>query len=302
MPLGAVPHRAALQRLTPFLAQAVAHDILCAGTLITGDLTDPRSLMDAIEISQPDEIYNLGAQSFVGDSWKIPNQTNEANAIGNLNILEATRRIIRSAKFYQASTSEMFGNSMGGVLNEKSHFCPRNPYGVGKLFAHHMTINYRESYNMFACCGILFNHESERRGYEFVTRKISDSVAKIHLDKLDKIELGTLTSERDWGYAPNYVDAMWRMLQQDEPNEYVISTGKIYTIEEFLQVAFSHVGIENWRDYVVQNPKFIRPAEVFSLIGDSSKAKSILGWEPTIGFVEMVHRMVDNDLRLNRAE
>lgn len=272
---------------------------------IPGDLTDPKSLMDAIEISQPDEVYNLAAQSFPGFSWKIPTQTNDVNAMGALNVFEAVRRIRPDAKVYQASTSEMYGNILsveGEILNEDSRFNPRNPYGIGKVFAHQMAINYRDSYDMFVSCGILFNHESERRGYEFVTRKISNAVANINLGLQDNVELGTLTAGRDWGYSPDYVEAMWRVLQQDEPDEFVIATGKVHTIEDFLRFAFRHIGIEDWRSYVVQNPKFMRPAETFSLIGDASKAKDVLGWTPTVDLETMVGIMVDNDMEINRAK
>jgi GDPmannose 4,6-dehydratase len=268
---------------------------------IIGDMTDQKSLMNAIDISQPDEVYNLAAQSFVGSSWTIPSQTCEVNALGVLNILEAIRRSNKDIRFYQASTSEMYGNHTSIFADEKTTFSPRSPYGVSKLFAHHMTINYRESFNMFACCGILFNHESERRGYEFVTRKISDGVAKIFLGLDDKITLGTLTAKRDWGYAPNYVEAMWKMLQQDSPEEFVIATGKNYSVEEFLRLAFESIGIMDWENYVEQDPKFMRPAEIYNLCGDSSKAKEKLQWTPKVSFEKMVDLMVQNDVELLRG-
>ena len=268
---------------------------------ITGDLTDQKSLINAIDISQPDEVYNLAAQSFVGSSWTIPNQTSEVNAIGVLNILEAIRSVKPDARFYQASTSEMYGNHMSILADEKTPFKPRSPYGVAKLYAHHMTINYRESFDMFASCGILFNHESERRGYEFVTRKISDGVAKIYLGLADNIALGNIDAKRDWGYAPDYVEAMWRILQHSNPDEFVIATGKNYSVRDFIVEAFITVGIADWKKYIVQDPKFMRPAEIHNLLGNSSKAKERLGWKSNVEFVEMVERMVLNDIEILRG-
>lgn len=271
-------------------------------TFLTGDLTDHRSLIDAIEISQPDEVYNLAAQSFVGSSWSIPIQTSEVNAIGAVNLLEAIRRVKPDTKVYQASTSEMYGNHQYiGVTyaNEKTQFAPRSPYGVAKLFAHHMMINYRESYDMFCSCGILFNHESERRGYEFVTRKITDGVAKIYCGLSDKIVLGNIFAKRDWGYAPDYVDAMWRILQNDEPTEFVISTGKNHSVRDFVEEAFNCVGIEDWYNYISQDEKYMRPAEIHNLLGDSTKARNLLNWKPNTNFETMVYNMVKNDIELH---
>lgn len=266
---------------------------------IIGDLTDQKSLMNAINVSQPDEIYNLAAQSFVGSSWEIPNQTSEVNAIGVLNILEAIRQVKPDTKFYQASTSEMYGNYKSIFADELTPFRPRSPYGIAKLYAHHMAINYRESYGIFASCGILFNHESERRGFEFVTRKITDGVAKISMGKMDKIVLGDLDPKRDWGYAPDYVEAMWRILQQDSPSEYVIATGKNYSVRDFVEKAFKCIGVDNWEKYVIQDKKFMRPAEIHNLLGNSEKATSDLGWKPIHSIEGMIHIMVENDIRLN---
>lgn len=268
---------------------------------IIGDLTDQKSLMSAITIAQPDEIYNLAAQSFVGSSWEIPNQTSEVNAIGVLNILEAIRQVKPDARFYQASTSEMYGNHGTIFANESTPFRPRSPYGVAKLYAHHMVINYRESYNIFGSCGILFNHESERRGIEFVTRKITDGVARIVTGKSDKILLGDLNPKRDWGYSPDYVEAMWKMLQQDNPSEYVIATGKNYSVRDFVEKSFKCVGIDDWEKYVVQDQKFVRPAEIHNLLGDSDRAKIELGWKPIHSIESMIHIMVENDLRIHNA-
>lgn len=268
-------------------------------TFLTGDLTDHKSLVNAIEISQPDEVYNLAAQSFVGSSWNIPVQTSEVNAIGVLNFLEAIRQVKPNTKFYQASTSEMYGNHISVFANEDTKFNPRSPYGVAKLFAHHMTINYRESYGMFASCGILFNHESERRGYEFVTRKITDGVAKIVTGKSDKIKLGNLDARRDWGYAPDYVEAMWKILQCESPSEFVIATGKNHSVEDFLRAAFASVGILDYENYVEIDSSLFRPAEIFNLMGNSEKACDLLGWWPTTSFSDMVDIMVSNDMGIH---
>lgn len=265
---------------------------------IIGDLTDQKSLMSAITIAQPDEIYNLAAQSFVGSSWEIPNQTSEVNAIGVLNILEAIRQVKPDTKIYQASTSEMYGNYKTLFADETTPFRPRSPYGVAKLYAHHMVINYRESYNIFGSCGILFNHESERRGIEFVTRKITDGVAKIATGKADNIMLGDLSPKRDWGYAPDYIEAMWKILQQDTPSEYVIATGKNYSVREFVEKAFKCVNIDNWDKYVIQDKRFVRPAEIHSLLGNPNKARFELDWVPTHTLDDMVKIMVDNDIRI----
>jgi GDPmannose 4,6-dehydratase len=264
---------------------------------INGDLSDQNSLFRVIKESDPDEVYNLGSQSFVGESWNTPEQTGDVTGLGVLRMLEAIREYGKPIKFYQASTSEMFGK-MEKFANEDTKFHPRSPYGVAKLYAHWITINYRESYDMFNVSGILFNHESERRGIEFVTRKITDGIAKIHLGLQDKIILGNLDSKRDWGYAPDYVEAMWLMLQQDVPTDCVIATGKIHSIGEFLDNAFQHIGITDWDKHVGQNSKYMRPADVFYLAGDSTKAREELGWSPKTPFEEMVRRMVNNDIKL----
>ena len=263
---------------------------------ITGDLTDQNSLFRTLKESDPDELYNLGSQSFVGESWNTPEQTGDVTGLGALRVLEALREYGQSIKYYQASTSEMFGK-MKKLANEDTPFYPRSPYGVAKLYAHWITVNYRESYDMFNCSGILFNHESERRGIEFVTRKITDGVAKIHLGLQDKIILGNLDTKRDWGYSPDYVESMWMMLQQDKPQDYVIATGKVHSLEEFLDMAFQHIGIIDWKKYVGQDERYMRPADVFYLAGDSSKAKEVLGWKPKTTFEDMVSKMVANDIR-----
>lgn len=267
-------------------------------TFLNGDLTDQNSLLRCIKESSPDEVYNLGAMSFVGESWNTPETTGDIDALGALRMLEAIREYGENVRFYQASTSEMFGKVTETPQTETTRFYPRSPYGVAKLYGHWITKNYRESYNIFACSGILFNHESERRGIEFVTRKITDGVAKIHLGIQDSISLGNLDAKRDWGYAPDYVEAMWRMMQHDKPDDYIIGTGKSYSIRHFLKVAFECVGISNWEMYVRQDPRFIRPAEVDNLIADYSKAKRILNWRPKTSFSDMVSRMVSNDIKL----
>ena len=265
---------------------------------INGDLTDQNSLLRVIKESNPDEVYNLGSQSFVGESWNTPEQTGDVSGMGVLRMLEAIREYEKPIKFYQASTSEMFGRMVENPAKETTPFYPRSPYGVAKLYGHWITKNYRESYDMFNVSGILFNHESERRGIEFVTRKITDGVAKIHLGLQDHITLGNLDAKRDWGYAPDFVEAMWMMLQQDEPDDYVIATGKDYTIREFLDYAFQQIGIVDWSDYVKQDDRYMRPAEVAVLCGDSTKAKNKLGWKPKTSFKEMVSKMVANDIRI----
>ena len=265
-------------------------------TFLNGDLTDQNSLVRCLKESNPNEVYNLGAMSFVGESWNTPEQTSDVTGLGVLRMLEAIREYGKEVKFYQASTSEMFGRMVENPAKESTPFYPRSPYGVAKLYGHWITKNYRESYDMFACSGILFNHESERRGIEFVTRKISDGVAKIHLGLQDKIMLGNLDSYRHWGYAPDYVEAMWLMLQQDNADDYVISTGETHSIREFLEHAFQHIGVTNWEKYVGQDPRFMRPAEVDVLRGDSTKAQSELGWKPKTSFRELVEKMVRNDI------
>ena len=264
---------------------------------INGDLTDQNSLLRCLRESDPQEIYNLGAQSFVGESWNTPDQTSEVNGMGVLRMLEAIREDGEDRKFYQASTSEMFGKVQETPQSELTPFYPRSPYGVSKLYGHWITKNYRESYDIFASSGILFNHESERRGIEFVTRKITDGVARIHLGLQDKITLGNLDAKRDWGYAPDYVEAMWLILQQDEPGDYVISTGETHSIKEFLDLAFQHIGITDWKNYVEQDPRFMRPAEVDLLRGDSTKAYRELGWKPKTSFKELVGKMVKGDIK-----
>ena len=265
-------------------------------TFITGDLSDQNSLLRCLRECNPDEIYNLGSQSFVAESWNTPEQTSDVTGLGVLRMLEAIREYKKPVKFYQASTSEMFGR-MENFASETTPFYPRSPYGVAKLYGHWITINYRESYDMFNCCGILFNHESERRGIEFVTRKITDGVAKIHLDLSDKLMLGSLDTKRDWGYAPDYVEAMWMMLQQDKPDDFVIATGEFHTLEDFLDLAFDAIGVTDWTNHVGKDPRFVRPADVFYLAGNSSKAKEQLEWTPKTSFKEMISKMVQNDIK-----
>ena len=266
-------------------------------TFLHGDLTDQNSLVRCLKESKPNEVYNLGSQSFVGESWNTPEQTSDVTGLGVLRMLEAIREYGKEVKFYQASSSEMFGRMVENPAKESTPFYPRSPYGVAKLYGHWITKNYRESYDMFACSGILFNHESERRGLEFVTRKITDGVAKIHLGLQDKIILGNLDAKRDWGYAPDYCEAMWLMLQQNTSNDYVIATNETHSIRDFLDCAFQEIGIVDWEKYVGQDPRFMRPAEVDVLRGDSSKALSDLGWKPKTSFGELVEKMVRNDIR-----
>lgn len=279
-----------------------------------GDVTDLSSIQNAINESKPDEVYNLAAQSFVKESWNTPTTTSTINALGCGNVLEAIRLLKPDAKFYQASTSEMFGKVQAIPQNENTPFYPRSPYGVAKLYAHWLTINYRESYGIFACSGVLFNHESERRGKEFVTRKITDGIAKIKKGLLNHIELGNLNAKRDWGHAKDYVKAMWLMLQQDKPDDFVIATGKTRTIKEFVEAAFGYAGYNiiwqgegvnavgldaNTNKVLVKvNPEFFRPAEVELLVGDPTKAETKLNWQREISFNELVKRMVENDLKL----
>ena len=274
--------------------------------LLTGDLTDLSSLLRALEASTPDEVYNLGAISFVAYSWDNAMLTSDVTGKGVLNILEAVRLYYHDdpskVRFYQASSSEMFGKVQEVPQRESTLLWPRSPYGVAKVFGHYMTINYRESYGMHASSGILFNHESPRRGPEFVTRKVSQSVARIKLGVQKELALGNLDAKRDWGYAGDFVDAMWRMLQQDEAGDYVVATGETHSIRDLLDVAFAAAGIEDWTPYVTQDPRFMRPAEVDLLIGDASKARSVLGWKPTVGFTELIGMMVENDLAELRAE
>ncbi|WP_127792900.1 GDP-mannose 4,6-dehydratase [Agromyces sp. LHK192] len=268
--------------------------------LLTGDLTDVSSILRALEVAQPDEFYNLGAISFVAYSWENASLTSDVTGKGVLNALEAVRLYSHDdptkVRFYQASSSEMFGKVQAVPQDEDTLLWPRSPYGVAKVFGHYMTINYRESYGMHASSGILFNHESPRRGPEFVTRKISLAVARIKLGLQDHITLGNLDARRDWGFAGDYVEAMWRMLQQDEADDYVISTNETHEIREYLDLAFQTVGIDDWAPYVKQDPRFMRPAEVDLLIGDSTKARTKLGWEPKVDFPSLVKMMVESDL------
>jgi GDPmannose 4,6-dehydratase len=266
-------------------------------TFLSGDLTDQQSLLRAIKEAEPDEIYNLAAQSFVAESWNTPVSTGDITGLGVLRLLEAIREYGKPVKFYQASSSEMFGQ-MSGVADENTIFYPRSPYGVAKVYAHWITKNYRESYGMFNCCGILFNHESERRGYQFVTRKITDGVAKIYHGVSNKIELGNLDAVRDWGYAFEYVEAMWLMLQQDEPDDYIIATNATKSVRDFLRLAFSCIGVNDWEKYVVSTKENMRPAEVEFLRGDYTKAKEKLGWEPKKKLKDIVSVMVSTDLAL----
>jgi len=268
---------------------------------IYADMTDQASLIRAVEKSQPDEVYNLAAQSFVQTSWEQPILTADVTGLGVINLLEAIRLVKSDARFYQASTSEMFGKVQEMPQTERTPFYPRSPYGVAKLFAHWTTVNYRESYPMFTCSGILFNHESPRRGVEFVTRKITHTVARIKYGLTNELRLGNLDAKRDWGYAGDYVKAMWLMLQQDVPDDYVIATGETHTVREFVEQAFEYAGL-NYRDHVTIDPRFIRPAEVEVLLGNSEKARTKLGWAPEVNFEQLVHMMMEEDLRLAADE
>lgn len=265
--------------------------------LIQGDLLDELSLMTVLKKVKPTELYNLAAMSFVPTSWEQPVLTAEFTGVGVVKVLEAIRNVDPSIRFYQASSSEMFGKVREVPQSELTPFYPRSPYGVAKVYGHYITVNYRESYNLFACSGILFNHESPRRGYEFVTRKVTNAVAKIKHGLQDKLFMGNLDSKRDWGFSGDYVEAMWLMLQQPKPDDYVIATGETHTVRELVEVAFSHVGL-NWEDYVEIDPKFIRPAEVDLLIGDPSKAKKVLGWKPKVNFEGLVKMMVESDMAI----
>jgi len=262
---------------------------------VSGDLLDQNSLTRAVQQSKPDEIYNLASQSFVHESWNQPIYTGDVTGLGVTRMLEVVRAVNPKIRFYQASSSEMFGKVQESPQKETTPFYPRSPYGVAKLYGHWMTVNYRESYNMFCVSGILFNHESPRRGSEFVTRKITSAVAKIKLGIQKDLLLGNLDAKRDWGYASDYVEVMWLMLQQKKPEDYVIATGETHSVKEFVQEAFSCVGL-NWRDFVKQDQRFMRPAEVDSLVGDYSKAKRKLKWKPKVKFKKLVKMMVDSDL------
>ena len=265
--------------------------------LISGDLLDQKSLVTALQTSKPHEVYNLGAQSFVPASWEQPMLTGEITGLGVTRMLEAIRTTDEKIRFYQASTSELFGKAQETPQSETTPFYPRSPYGVSKLYAHWITINYRESFDMFACAGILFNHESPRRGLEFVTRKITHAVARIKHGKDEELRLGNLDARRDWGFAGDFVQAMWLMLQQDKPDDFVIATGETRTIREFCQVAFGRAGLD-WEKYVVIDERFFRPAEVNILLGDAAKASETLGWKPETSFEKMVQLMVDHDLQM----
>ena len=282
------PKAEAVQRLIPDLE------------LIEGDLLDQSSLIAAVESTQPDEVYNLGAISFVPLSWRQPVLTSEITGLGVTRLLEAIRMVNRDIRFYQASSSEVFGKVREMPQSEATPFHPRSPYGVAKAYGHYTTVNYRESYDMFACSGILFNHESPRRGLEFVTRKTTNAAARIKLGKQDSLLMGDLSPKRDWGYAGDYVQAMHLMLQQDEPDDYVVGTGETHSIQEMCAVAFDHVGLD-WQEFVGKDPRFLRPAEVNLLIADNSKAQEKLGWMPTVDFPGLIKMMVDSDLKQEGA-
>lgn len=264
-------------------------------TRIKADLADSSSIQAAIKQSQPDEVYNLSAQSFVSASFQQPILTSDITGLGTLRLLEAVREYVPDAKFYQASSSEMFGN-YGGILDEESRFEPRSPYGVAKVFAHHMTNHYREAYKIFGCCGILFNHESPMRGIEFVTRKITYNLAQIKYGKITKFSLGNIKARRDWGFAGDYVEAMWLMLQQKEPDNYVISTGESHSVEEFLNLATEYAGMTDWDKFVEISQKDMRPTDIDDLVGNSSKARETLGWKPKTRFKDLVKLMVEHDM------
>lgn len=265
--------------------------------LTQGDLLDQVSLVDIMKQYEPDEIYNLAAQSFVPASWKQPVLTGEFTALGVTRMLDAMRMVVPNARFYQASSSEMFGKVRQVPQNEETPFYPRSPYGVAKVYGHWITVNYRESYDLFACSGILFNHESPRRGLEFVTRKVTHGASRIKLGMADKLRMGNLDAERDWGYAGDYVRAMWLMLQQPEPEDFVVSTGRTHSVRQLLEAAFGQLGLD-YRDHVEVDPQYLRPADVDQLVGDSTKAREKLGWNPEVGFEELVQMMVEHDLSL----
>ncbi|UCC63349.1 MAG: GDP-mannose 4,6-dehydratase [Anaerolineae bacterium] len=269
--------------------------------LAQGDLLDEGSLMSILREHRPGEVYNLAAQSFVQTSWQQPVFTGKVTALGVLRLLDAIRLVDPTIRFYQASSSEMFGKVRQVPQNENTPFYPRSPYGVAKVYGHWITVNYRESYDLFACSGILFNHESPRRGLEFVTRKVTHGAARTKLGLANELCLGNLEARRDWGYAGDYVKAMWTMLQQDEPDDYVVGTGETRSVRELCQVAFSYLGLD-WQDHVVQDPRFYRPAEVDLLVSDPSKARQALGWEPRVSFEELIHMMVDADLATLKRE
>ena len=290
-----------LVRRTSTVTFSRIHHIQDKLTLASGDLLDQGSLIATLRDHRPHEVYNLAAQSFVPASWQQPVFTGGVTALGVTRVLEAIRTVDPGIRFYQASSSEMFGKVREVPQRETTPFYPRSPYGVAKVYGHWITVNYRESYDLFACSGILFNHESPRRGLEFVTRKVTYQVAKIKLGMTDQLALGNLDSKRDWGYAGDYVRAMWLMLQQDEPDDYVVGTGETHSVQELCEVAFGRVGLD-WRDYVVQDPRFMRPAEVDLLVSDPSKAGKKLGWKPDVTFKGLIEMMVDADLELLEKE
>jgi GDPmannose 4,6-dehydratase len=283
---------------------ATVREMLPAVTLIKADVTDISGLVRALRIAQPDEVYNLAAISFVPYSWENPGITSDVTGRGVLNVLEAIRMWagddLSRVRFYQASSSEMFGRVQQVPQNEATKFWPRSPYGVAKVFGHHLTVNYRESYGLHASSGILFNHESPRRGAEFVTRKVTRAVARISLGLQDNLSLGNLDATRDWGFAGDFVEAMWRMLQQDVPDDYVIATGETHSVRQLLDIAFGEAGIDDWSALVTQDPQLIRPAEVDHLVGDASKARRVLGWKPTVEFADLIRIMVQADLEEQR--
>ena len=290
-----------LVRRTSIIADERIRHLLPSVEIVDADLLDQLSLIQALRRSQPDEVYNLAAQSFVPTSWSQPVLTGEYTALGVTRMLEAIRAVDMPVRFYQASSSEMFGKVQEVPQRESTPFYPRSPYGVSKMYGHWITVNFRESYHTFACSGILFNHESPRRGPEFVTRKISRGVARIKLGLQRDLAMGNLDAKRDWGYAPDYVEAMWRMLQQDQPDDYVVATGETHSVAEFVQLAFQQVGIEDWQSYVRTDPAMIRPAEVDLLVGDAAKAHRVLGWQPKVRFADLVRTMVEADLALERS-
>ena len=281
---------------TPY--ERIAH-LVDRVELVSADLLDQHSLVDAIREAAPQEIYNLAAQSFVQTSWTQPVLTGEFTALGVTRVLEAMRKAAPDARFYQASSSEMFGKVQETPQHELTPFYPRSPYGVAKVYGHWITVNYRESFGLYAVSGILFNHESERRGLEFVTRKVSDGVARIHLGVTRELRLGNLDARRDWGFAGDYVDAMWRMLQSDTPEDYVVGTGQTWSVRQLCEIAFKTVGLD-YRDHVVQDPRFLRPAEVDVLVADATKARTRLGWSPQMPFEQLVTRMVEADVARHR--
>ena len=283
---------------TPY--ERIAH-LVDRVELISADLLDQHSLVEAMAACNPDEIYNLAAQSFVQTSWTQPVLTGEFTALGVTRMLEAMRRVAPKARYYQASSSEMFGKVLETPQRETTPFYPRSPYGVAKVYGHWITVNYRESYGLYAVSGILFNHESPRRGLEFVTRKVTDAAARISLGLQRELRLGNLDARRDWGYAGDYVDAIWRMLQQPSPEDYVVGTGKTNSVRDLCEIAFARVGLD-WQKHVVQDERFIRPAEVDVLVADSAKARTRLGWQPSVSFRQLVEMMVDADLARHRAE